>query len=84
MKLPENIPKDLVDLLVRMAADFSAILRENLVGIYLWGSLTYQAFDEACSDVDCIAVTRRDLDEREFSELDDWFKNNGEHNRWVK
>lgn len=84
MKLPENIPKDLADLLVRMAADFSAILRENLVGIYLWGSLTYQAFDEACSDVDCIAVTRRDLDEREFSELDDWFKNNGEHNRWVK
>jgi hypothetical protein len=67
-----------------MATDFSAILRENLVGIYLWGSLTYQAFDEACSDVDCIGVTRRDLDEREFSELDDWFKKKGEHNRWVK
>jgi hypothetical protein len=84
MNLPKNIPKDLADLLEVMATDFSAILRENLVGIYLWGSLTYQAFDEACSDVDCIGVTRRDLDEREFSELDDWFKNKGEHNRWVK
>src|SRR3989441_7313340 len=52
MNLPQNIPKDLSDLLEVMATDFSAILRENLVGIYLWGSLTYQAFDEACSDVD--------------------------------
>ena len=84
MNLPKNIPKDLSDLLEAMATDFPAILRENLVGIYLWGSLTYEAFDEACSDVDCIGVTRRDLDEREFSELDDWFNNEGEHNRWVK
>ncbi|PYT65979.1 MAG: hypothetical protein DMG39_27800 [Acidobacteria bacterium] len=27
--------------------------------------MTYEAFDEACSNVDCIGVTRRDLDERE-------------------
>ena len=84
MNLPKNIPKDLSDLLEVMVTDFSAILRENFVGIYLWGSLTYEAFDEACSDVDCIGVTRRDLDEREFSELDDWFKNKGEYNRWVQ
>jgi hypothetical protein len=84
MNLPENIPKDLSGLLQEMAADFSVILRENLVGIYLWGSLTYDAFDETCSDVDCIGVTRRDLDEGEFSELDEWFKNKAEINRWVK
>jgi len=34
-----------------MATDFPAILSGNLVGIYLWGSLTYEAFDETCSDV---------------------------------
>jgi hypothetical protein len=84
MSLPENIPKDLSDLLQMMTADFSAILREILVGIYLWGSLTYEAFDETCSDVDCIVVTRRDLDDREFSELDNWFKNAVARNRWVK
>ena len=67
-----------------MATDFPAILRGNLVGIYLWGSLTYDAFDEACSDVDCVGVTRRDLDDREFSELADWFQNKGAQNRWVK
>jgi hypothetical protein len=84
MNLPKNIPSDLSDLLQMMAADFPAILRENLVGIYLWGSLTHEAFDETCSDVDCIAVTRRDIDDREFSELDVWFRNKSEHNRWVK
>lgn len=84
MNLPGNLPKDLSELLQAVAADFPAMLRDNLVGIYLWGSLTYEAFDETCSDVDCIVVTRRDLHNREFSELDEWFKEMGEHNRWVK
>jgi hypothetical protein len=84
MNLPKNIPEDLSELLQVMATDFSAVLSGNLVGIYLWGSLTYEAFDETCSDVDCIGVTRRDLDDREFSELDEWFKNKGENNRWVR
>jgi Domain of unknown function (DUF4111) len=78
-----NIPKNLSDLLQAMATDFPAILRGNLVGIYLWGSLTYDAFDETCSDVDCVGVTRRDLDDREFSKLDEWFKNKAKGNRWV-
>lgn len=66
MNLPKNIPPDLSELLQVMATDFPAILSGNLVGIYLWGSLTYEAFDETCSDVDCIGVTRRGLDDREF------------------
>ncbi|MGA2588558.1 MAG: aminoglycoside adenylyltransferase domain-containing protein [Bryobacteraceae bacterium] len=76
-----NLPNDLSDLLQAMVADFATILRANLVGMYLWGSLTYDAFDETCSDVDCVGVTRRDLDDREFSELQEWFKN--KKNRWV-
>ena len=84
MSVPKNIPKDLSSLLEAMAADFPAILHGNLVGIYVWGSLTYDAFDEICSDVDCVGVTRRDLDDREFSELDGWFKTKAEQNHWVK
>jgi hypothetical protein len=84
MSLPTNIPRDLSDLLQQITTDFSVILRDNLVGIYLWGSLTYQAFDEVCSDVDCIVVTRRDLEDLEFSGLDHWFGNTARHNRWVK
>lgn len=78
-----EVPKDLVDLLQAMASDLPAILRENLLGIYLWGSLTYGAFDETCSDVDCIVVTRRDLDDHEFSKVDEWFENKKRENRWV-
>ena len=84
MNLPKNIPKDLSNLLEAMATDLPAILRGNLLGIYLWGSLTYDAFDETCSDVDCVGVTRRDLDDCEFFELDEWFKNKAEQNRWGK
>jgi hypothetical protein len=84
MSLPKNTPKDLSDLLQKMAADFPVILRGNLVGVYLWGSLTYDAFDATCSDVDCVGVTQRDLDDREFSELDRWFKNKRAQNRWVQ
>lgn len=78
-----NVPNDLSDLLQVMATELPVILHGNLVGIYLWGSLTYDAFDETCSDVDLVAVTRRDLDDREFSELDEWFKEKGKLNRWV-
>jgi hypothetical protein len=78
-----NIPKDLSDLLDAMATDFPTMLPGNLVGIYLWGSLTYDAFDETCSDVDCIVVTRRDLDDPEFSKLDEWFKHKKGENHWV-
>ena len=78
-----TIPEDLSDLLRAMSTDFPAILPGNLVGLYLWGSLTSDAFDETCSDVDCVAVTERDLDNREFSELDEWFHSKMRQNRWV-
>jgi Domain of unknown function (DUF4111) len=84
MSLPKNIPKDLSDLLQAMATDFPSILLGNLVGIYLWGSLTYDTFDETCSDVDCVGVTQRDLDDREFFDLDQWFKNKKEQSRWIE
>lgn len=84
VNLAKNIPKDLSDLLRAMSTDFPEILRGNLVGVYLWGSLTYDAFDEMCSDVDCVVVSARDLDDREFCELDEWFKKKGEQSRWVK
>jgi predicted nucleotidyltransferase len=84
MSLAKNIPKDLSELFQVMVTELPAILRGNLVGIYLWGSLTYDAFDERCSDVDLVAVTASDLDDREFSELDEWFKKKGKENPWVK
>lgn len=81
--LPENIPEKIPALLEEMASDFPSVLENNLVGIYLWGSLTYEAFDERCSDVDCIVVTRSQINEREFSMLEDWFENSLKKNYWT-
>lgn len=47
------------------------------------GLVTYDAFDPSCSDVDLVAVTRRDLDDNEFAAVDHWFKDKGKQNRWV-
>jgi hypothetical protein len=81
--LPENIPLDLSALLKEMADDFPSILENNLVGIYLWGSLTYDAFDEKCSDADLIVVTRRAVSEAEFAALENWFNEQLEKNPWT-
>jgi hypothetical protein len=79
-----KIPDDLADLLRIIAAELPGILPRNLVGIYVWGSLTYAAFDETCSDVDLVAVTERDIDAHEFSELAAWFASKDKQNRWVR
>jgi predicted nucleotidyltransferase len=81
--LIENIPEKLTALLQKMGRDFPSLLKNNLVGIYLWGSLTYAAFDERCSDADCVVVTRRDINEREFAALGDWFDKSLKENYWT-
>ena len=81
--LSENIPEKLFALLEAMARDFPSLLKDNLVGIYLWGSLTYDGFDERCSDADAVVVTRKGLNKREFSALDEWFGNQLKKNPWT-
>ena len=83
MTLPAGIPGELAALLRSIATDFPVILKENLVGAYLWGSLTYGAFDERCSDIDSVVVTRRDVDDAEFSALEKWFGESAGRNRWT-
>ena len=78
-----RIPADLSELLGIIRADFPVLLADNLVGIYLWGSLTYAAFDERCSDVDSVVVTRRDLSDKEFAALGKWFAASLARNRWT-
>lgn len=48
-------------LLDGLGALLRAELGSNLVGLYVYGSLTQQAFDPRRSDVDCVAVVRSRL-----------------------
>jgi hypothetical protein len=78
------VPKEVPDLLDEVAARLPAILGGNLVGIYLYGSLTQDAFDVERSDVDCIVVTRRDLSDEEFANVDDWLDRVAAVNPWTE
>ena len=79
-----NVPEELSHFLSKLGRDFPALLGDQLVGIYLWGSLTYHAFDARHSDVDCIVVTQRDLTDREFSDLEQWFQRAWETDPWAR
>jgi hypothetical protein len=73
-----------VDALLReLAARLPAILGRNLVGVYVYGSLTQRAFDPRRSDVDCIVVTRRELSAAQFRRLGVWLRRAAESNPWA-
>ena len=77
------IPTQVSALLQDLTTRFPVILGRNLVGIYLYGSLTQRAFDPRRSDIDCIVVTERDLSEAQFRRLGGWLARAAESNPWV-
>ena len=70
-------------LLERIEIDLPVLLGEGLCGVYLYGSLTQDAFEPAESDIDCIVVTKKDLSETEFSSLGSWFERLAYTNNWA-
>jgi hypothetical protein len=77
------IPAQVSALLKDLTEALPTLLGGNLVGIYLYGSLTQGAFNSDRSDVDCIVVTDRELTDIQFSQLDAWFNRAGLDNPWV-
>lgn len=62
----------LVDqVLERLVTGVSRVLQENLVGIYLYGSLVTEDFDAGVSDLDLVAALHSGLDEASFRLLED-------------
>jgi hypothetical protein len=57
------------ELLESLLAHLQKILSKKLVGLYLYGSLVTGDFDHDISDVDLLAATSSDIDEREFDAL---------------
>lgn len=65
MKPDEELEEVLSDLLGRVRE----ALGVKLLGLYLYGSLAAGDFDRGSSDIDLLAVTAADIDEREFERL---------------
>ncbi len=78
-----QIPPEVSSLLQELTAHLPVILGRNLVGIYLYGSLTQRAFNPERSDVDCIVVTHRELGDAQFRKLGAWLARAAKSNSWV-
>ena len=78
-----SIPIQVSALLQDLAAQLPVILSSNLVGLYLYGSLTQRAFNRKRSDVDCIVVTQRELSDAQFKKLGAWLTSAAESNPWT-
>src|SRR5262245_5411530 len=77
-RIPCQVNSSLQDL----AAAFPTILGDNLIGIYLYGSLTQDAFNPDRSDVDVIVVIQCELSDSQFERLESWFGSAA--NPWVE
>ena len=57
----KNISKEISDF-INIYKDLLLEKCENIIGIYLFGSLTYGGFDEKSSDIDLVVITEILLD----------------------
>jgi hypothetical protein len=57
-------------LLDALTSSLHAVLGDDLVGIYLYGSYVSGGFDPGVSDVDLVAVTARDADQIDLASLE--------------
>jgi predicted nucleotidyltransferase len=82
-----RIPKQVSALLQKLAEQLPVLLGKNLVGVYVYGSLTQRAFNTKRSDIDCIVVTHRDLSDGQFRRLEAWLEAwlncESELNPWI-
>lgn len=61
--------KDVNEVLTLLSDGLQALLRDQLVGLYLTGSLTYGDFNHGSSDIDFLAVLKEELSEAQLDEV---------------
>jgi len=70
----QKLPESLKDFCEIFQAELPRIIPDNLIGIYIYGSISYGAFEENRSDVDVAAIIKRPFSPDEFKKLSDWYK----------
>jgi hypothetical protein len=78
-----QIPSSVAAVLEELTANLPRLLGRNSVGLYVYGSLTQRAFNRSRSDIDCIAVTQRDLSEAQFRKLGNWLEKSRQSNQSI-
>jgi hypothetical protein len=78
-----TVPPPVARALHALTHALDEILRSNLVGVYLYRSLTQGAFDPARSDVDCLAVVHRHLTPAQLRKLRLWLAEAARTDSWI-
>jgi streptomycin 3"-adenylyltransferase len=73
-RFPENTPKFVRKVLSETLAGIHSILQDNLVGIYLYGSLAMECFNPKSSDIDIILVARKRLSKEQRKKSVEYLK----------
>lgn len=73
MRTQRYLPK-VESLFETIINELPPILGDNLVGIYVTGSLSYGAYKPDSSDVDLVVVIKRALDDSEVTTIESWHK----------
>ncbi|KTC76192.1 multifunctional nucleotidyltransferase/glutamate rich protein GrpB/ribosomal protein alanine acetyltransferase [Legionella birminghamensis] len=62
-------------LLTNLLSGLQSILKEHLVGVYVYGSFVWGDFDETTSDIDVLVALNQEMTSEEFAALDDFHSN---------
>src|SRR5689334_21301087 len=65
MPFSDRLPEAVRPILALLLSGMQDVLGDQLVGLYLYGSLSSGDFDPASSDVDFVAVTREAITEND-------------------
>ncbi len=76
--------RHIATLLDHLGSQLQAELGRNVLGLYVYGSLTQNAFDARRSDVDCVAVVRRRLSRVVASRLRTSLRRLSARHSWMR
>ncbi|MDO8470884.1 MAG: DUF4111 domain-containing protein [bacterium] len=77
--------QDVNDVLVTLTQGVHDILGDELVGLYLTGSLTYGDFNPESSDIDFLAIMSHTLSREKLEQIENMHTYIGEnHTKWAK
>lgn len=72
---------DINEILMNISNGIEAILEENLIGLYLFGSLTYGDFSPDSSDIDLVTIINIQLNQHELELIKRLHKQVEEHDK---
>jgi len=73
-KFPKNTPSFVRKVLREMLSSLHSILQDNLIGIYLYGSLAMECFNLESSDIDIILVVKKRLSKEQRKKVIKYLK----------